>query len=143
MGKSQKEIVIGFLKELMSHLQTVEDAQFETLMSGQAKLEFNIVPISKAAVEPRKNEEIEDFAKNAAEKLHGIGTREQGDQYLESLYRTKEDLLKIAKYLDLPVQKKETIQQIKDKIIESTIGFRVRSAAVQGTSKDNSDLTKA
>ena len=34
--------------------------------------------------------------------------------------------------LDIPFQKKDSIDRILEKIIEGTIGFRLRSQAIQG-----------
>ena len=136
MSRNHKELILSFLKEVVSQLQATDDPQIEALLTGKAQLEFKITHVAKEPADKRKDVLPEGFEKSAAETLNGFSTRDEGDRYLEELYRTKEDLLRIARYLDLPAQKKEPIKQIKDKIIESTIGFRVRSAAVQGTSRE-------
>jgi hypothetical protein len=138
MNKTYKELVLLILKDLIGQIQATDATRIEALMCGEARLEFRIVSTTKEPTEHQKLERSENFEKNAAETLHGLSTREEGDQYIESICRSKEDLIRIARYLDLPVQKKETIKQIKDKIIEFTIGFRVRSAAVQGKSMEAS-----
>ncbi|OPL14552.1 MAG: hypothetical protein AVO38_11320 [delta proteobacterium ML8_D] len=138
MSKSHKELIISFMKAVVLQLQATDDSQLESLLTGKAQLEFKITHVAKEPADKRKDELPEGFEKNAVEKLHGFSTRDEGERYLEQLCRTKEDLLRIARYLDLPAQKKEPIKQIKDKLIESTIGFRVRSAAVQGTSREPS-----
>jgi len=45
---------------------------------------------------------------------------------------SKIDIENIAKKLDVPFQKKDSIEKLKYKIIERTIGFRLRSQAIQG-----------
>ncbi len=84
MSINQKEVILLFLKELISQIQTVEDSKFDALMSGEARLEFHIVPLMKVASELRMDEEL-IFAKNVSDKLHDIGTREQGYIYIESI----------------------------------------------------------
>ena len=59
-------------------------------------------------------------------------SREEGAALLKEKCSTKEELTRLAKYLDLPVQKLDKIDQISERIIEATIGFRIRSAAIQG-----------
>lgn len=138
MSKRSKELILSFLEEIIRVLEATNDSQFEALVSGKAKLELNIVQVDKENAGNKNNVLPTDFEKKASETLHGFSSRDEGGRYLEALCTTKQDFIRIARYLDLPVQKKETIKQIKDKIIESTIGFRVRSAAVQGTLKEPS-----
>lgn len=136
MNRSPKEFILTSLKEVVSCLQALDDSQLEDLLAGKTRLECRIIRVTKEPACNRKDMLPEGFEKKAVETLHKFSTRDEGERYLKDSYTLKEDLLKIARYLDLPVQKKETIQQIKDKIIESTIGFRIRSAAVQGTSRE-------
>jgi len=138
MSKTPKELILTFLKEVVSNLQKADESEIEKILTGKARLELKLLHTGKEPIENRKDLLPQGFEEKTVEALHGFGTRDEGNRYLEEQYRTKEDFLRIARYLDLPAQKKETIKQIKNKIIETTIGFRVRSAAVQGTSRESS-----
>lgn len=59
--------------------------------------------------------------------------KEKGKAYLESLNLRKVQYEKILKELDSPFDKKDSIARLISKIIEATIGFRLRSQAIQGT----------
>lgn len=67
-----------------------------------------------------------------SERLNGLATREAGRELLDKELPTKTSLERFARYLDLPVHRTDTIESLKDKIIESAIGSRLRSEAVQG-----------
>lgn len=47
------------------------------------------------------------------------------------------DFETIAKRMDIPFQKKDTIERLKEKIIESSIGYKIRSQAIQGNNGSN------
>lgn len=74
----------------------------------------------------------EEEMKIIVDALNAFDKRDQGIDYLNKKTKTKEDLVQLAKYLDKPIQKNDNIEQIRDKVIESTIGYRLRSAAIQG-----------
>ena len=67
-----------------------------------------------------------------SERLSGLATREAGRGVLDKELPTKTSLEKFARYLDLPVHRTDTIESLRNKIIESAIGSRLRSEAVQG-----------
>lgn len=57
----------------------------------------------------------------------------KGKVYLESLNPRKVQYEKILKELDSSFDKKDNIARLISKIIDATIGFRLRSQAIQGT----------
>jgi hypothetical protein len=61
-----------------------------------------------------------------------MSSREQGAQHLLSAAPTKTALQEVARYLDLPVRKSETIAELRERIVEATIGYRLRSRAIRG-----------
>ncbi|MDR0612251.1 MAG: hypothetical protein LBG45_01980 [Dysgonamonadaceae bacterium] len=60
-------------------------------------------------------------------------TRKEGEEYLLSRKLKRLDLEIILRKLDIPFQKKDSIEKLRDKIIEGTTGFRLRSQAIQGS----------
>lgn len=64
--------------------------------------------------------------------LEASTTREEADAVLSAEGVRKEDLLAIAKRLDVSVNRKEPNEMIRQKIVENTVGFRIRSRSVQG-----------
>lgn len=90
-------------------------------------VESSEVPLAEKAqeVEIKTTQEV-------AEKLKKASTREEGVEILENFCPKKKDLESLAVYIDLPNHKKYTIPELRERIIEDTIGYRLRSRAIQG-----------
>ena len=65
--------------------------------------------------------------------LEKLVTREEGAELLKEACKSKEDLNRISKHLDLSIRT-NTTEQLVERIIENTIGYQLRSAAIQGIS---------
>ena len=74
----------------------------------------------------------EELYSVVAKKLHSSQTREVGRKLLASKFSTKISIEEFARFLDLPVHRTDTIDSLCEKIVESEIGSRLRSEAVQG-----------
>ncbi|MER5776928.1 hypothetical protein ABT144_22045 [Streptomyces sp. NPDC002039] len=59
-------------------------------------------------------------------------SREDGHAYLEELHLTRVGLQHLARAMDLPLNRTDRVDRIKERIIEATIGYRLRSDAIQG-----------
>jgi hypothetical protein len=58
-------------------------------------------------------------------------SREEGLAFLRKLLRTRKALEALARYIDIPVSKMDNMARIRDKIVEGTIGYRLRSESVR------------
>jgi hypothetical protein len=63
--------------------------------------------------------------------LRSMSSREEGFKLLESFLGTKKALEHFAREIDTPLLKSDKIDLIKKKIIEATIGYRLRSNSIQ------------
>ncbi len=74
--------------------------------------------------------------KEIAQRLHELNSREEGlliiNQYLTGKKAVKKDLQKLAEYLKISQSQKYNISELQEKIIEATIGCRLRSQAIRG-----------
>jgi len=66
-------------------------------------------------------------------KLTMLPSRGDASTFLESTFETKRTLDQIARHLDVPVLKQDKVETLRDKIIEATVGARLRSEAIKGT----------
>jgi len=66
------------------------------------------------------------------EELRTLPSREAGHVLLREKVRTKAALEAIARSLQLPMQREDTVDRLRTKIVEHTIGARLRSDAIQG-----------
>lgn len=74
----------------------------------------------------------EDSLRELVAKLRGLPSREEGESLLQCEAPNRRSLEILARYLQLPVQRDDTVERLRSKIVESTIGSRLRSNAIQG-----------
>jgi hypothetical protein len=67
-----------------------------------------------------------------ATDLQTLSSREAGDSVLREKVPNRSGLEAIARFLQLPVQRDDTVERLRAKIVENTIGSRLRSDAIQG-----------
>jgi len=65
-------------------------------------------------------------------RLQECKTREEGNEILTNNINSKKDLEVLARFLEISVLKQDKTDQIREKIIEATIGAILRSNAIQG-----------
>lgn len=66
------------------------------------------------------------------EKLFKSESRENAEEILNQELHAKQDFLLFAKFIKASAQSKDSINILRTRIIESTIGAKLRSEAIQG-----------
>ncbi|WP_143111707.1 hypothetical protein [Paenibacillus sp. BC26] len=111
-------------------LSEMSDEEFHDLLEGKGKLKF--VPGNKAVKE--KVEKVSSAEVGyIVEKLLIADTREMAREYLVEQHLSKNDLIKLTVVLDIFVNKSDGKDKIMEKIVESTVGARIRSKAIKDT----------
>lgn len=65
-------------------------------------------------------------------KLTASASRSEASKLLEDGFATRKALEQIARHLDVVVSKQDKAETLRDRIIEATVGARLRSEAIQG-----------
>ncbi|WP_143854133.1 hypothetical protein [Nostoc sp. 'Peltigera membranacea cyanobiont' 210A] len=119
---------VSSTEENTNSVDELEASSIETEISSTEGLELKS--------EPLKIEQGVDIAKpspeQVAETLQNLGTREEGFRILTDLCPARKDLQSLAKYIDIPNSKRDSIQTLRERIIQATIGYRLTSRAIQG-----------
>lgn len=110
----------------MTFLSNLTEEEKRKLVNRSATVRFTIEGVSSSSIKQMERGETE----NIINCLKNYNTREEGESYLLSLDLKRKDLEAVAKTLDLPFSKKDTIVKIREKIIEGTIGYRLSSNAI-------------
>ena len=121
------------LRDLADLVEQSSARDVDSLLRGDRELHI-IIPnqnYKKTGGPSKKSGTATPFVK-ISERLNSLATREAGRKRLDKELPTKKSLEKFARFLDLPVHRTDTIELLRDKIIESAIGSRLRSEAVQG-----------
>lgn len=127
------------LRMLASLLESLSEDQIEDLIRGSSELRVHklkrdeIGRVSEVSRVPKYNRVLDDskFPKILA-RLQVLTTREAGREVLEEEFPSRASIERFARFLDLPVQRSDKIETLRHRIIESEIGSRLRSEAVQG-----------
>lgn len=66
------------------------------------------------------------------EHLNAAPSREAGFAKVDDAISGKAGLEALARLADLPVKRRDTVDDLRERIVEATIGYRLSSNAVQG-----------
>lgn len=127
----ERDVVVALLKELTRAVQAMDDEAFTSLLAKRFRITLSI-PAKKKGRSSSDSSHRRDL-EEVEEALRKATTRDEGERLLIEAGLSKLALTEFARRLDAPYQKGDSIRQLRARIIEATIGFRLRSAAVQGS----------
>lgn len=127
------DVVASTLVAVAETLRTWTEKDLEAFLAGRRAL---TVRMPSRAAQPRGRGRDDDRIMRLADEvrtaLSSLGTREEGHAYLERLGLSRAELQSLARTLDLPVTKSENMKRLQSRIVESLIGYRLRSDAIRG-----------
>ncbi len=131
-----KHEIRKLLNIILKFLDNLDDAQLQSLLDGKTKLNIE-GGVSGAKGKLRAAKPVSDGVKPTYEmldtfsnRLREAATREEAAAILDGLNR---DLLaKVARSLGVFIKKDDKRDTVQNKIIESTVGSKLRSDAILG-----------
>lgn len=72
-------------------------------------------------------------AEDVIAQIISLASRQDAQTFLDSKFSSKKALEIIARKLDIPIIRQDKAEDLRDKIVEATVGARIRSQAIQGT----------
>ncbi len=127
---SASSITKFILEDLATKIGCLSEADLSKIDAGTHEFTLKITrkkPLKSVAQKPSPILN-EDLFSNL-QKCH---SREDGLSLLTDSLKNKKELEQFAKFLDVSVLKQDKVGQIRDKIIEATVGAILRSNAIQG-----------
>lgn len=119
------------LRRVAAALERMSEEDISRLNEPGTEIEIRVLrrrskdePISEATL---------DLA-DIVTKLTRSESRSDASKFLEDSFGTKKTLEQIARHLDVLVSKQDKVETLRDRIIEATVGARLRSEAIQGNS---------
>ena len=64
--------------------------------------------------------------------LLAVRSRDEAMDLLIGSGHTRPDLVAVARALEAPSQKGDTVQRLRERIVEAAVGYRLRSQAIRG-----------
>jgi hypothetical protein len=120
-----QDIFISMLKKFTQFINKLSEEDINDLTTGKKSLCIKLVEKKQAS--DSKSDFID--LKDTEEQLLKINSRDQAEELLKNLKKT--ELQRIAKNLDIAIQKNENLTRLREKIIEFTVGYKLRSEAIQ------------
>jgi hypothetical protein len=123
-------VLSELLIQLGKAVSKLSDEEIAAILDGKKRI--TVVLEEKKLPDPKKVNHTREGLLELLAKLRIVDTREAAISLIEQSNPTRQDLAFIARELDTPVQKIDDIARLKEKIVEATIGFKLRSKAIQG-----------
>jgi len=118
-------------RRVAAALERMSDEELARLNEPGTEIEIKVVRRrSKDEPIPEARHDLADIVA----KLTGAVSRSDASKFLENSFGTKKALEQIARHLDVLVSKQDKAETLRDRIIEATVGARLRSEAIQGSS---------
>ncbi len=125
-----KSLLTKFMEEILSELNRLSESDVSKLEDGGYSISLKI--LKKKAQRESKIEIADSQKGEVLKELQGCKTRDEGYEILSKYFNSKIEFEAFARFLDISVLKQDKADQIKTKIIESTVGAILRSNAIQG-----------
>lgn len=132
MARSNKDAFVAILRDIARQVAALDDAEFEDVTKGTAKIQISVQGRRSGATTKQTKAEKNEFSELIA-KLKVTMSREEGERLIDEAASSKDELTRLARCIDVPVRKGDQVNLIKSRVIEATIGFRLSSAAIQGS----------
>ncbi len=129
---SQAEVnILTVFRRISEALDSLSEEELKRLTDPLYTVEVR-------AVRRRTKEESALFPTDASveeiiTEITALATRQEAQFLLDAKCPARKTLEPIARKLDIPIVKQDKVEVLRDKIIEATVGARIRSQAIQGT----------
>ena len=133
MAKLQ-EISGQLLSEFAKAVGKLNDEQLQKLLSGEARLSVSVRE-NKARTERKRVVEMIEFREDFSDikrRFREAKSREECAVMVEYAFPEKAEMFAFARYMSLPVQRKDGQKRIRDQIVDATAGARIRSEIIRG-----------
>jgi hypothetical protein len=128
MSERNDDVLI-VLREFGNFLRKLDSSDVEKIKSGAAKIGLLDV---ESTQNPIRGDDDDSFARPIAEKLRSVASREEAREYIEQLDLRAQELRMVAKLLKIYPKSGDSKDRVIDKLVEYTVGLRLRNAAVRG-----------
>lgn len=129
---AQAEInTITIFRRLSEAIDSLTEEEIRRLSDPQYDLEVRAV--RRRAKDETVGGTPHIDAEDVIRALTSKSTRLEAQSFLDNSFSNKKVLEQIARKLDIPITRQDKVDVLRDKIIEATVGARIRSQAIQGT----------
>lgn len=127
---SDSKTIKQILEALANQVSMLSESDIEKIEKGTHEISLSL--IKRRTSQAETTELSETQLNELLSRLHKCASREEGHALISETLKNKRELERFARHLDVLILKQDKVDQIKDKIIEATVGAILRSNAIQG-----------
>ena len=132
MHRSTKEQFVSLLRDFARRIQAMDDARMERILAGELRIEVRAPEKERAKAREGKARCSDPEIESLRRELQEAGSREPARALIDRYLHSKADLVHFARVLDISAPQKSSSDDIEARLVESTVGYRLRSAAIRG-----------
>jgi hypothetical protein len=125
------------LRQVAKAVEALTEEEKTSLLAGEASLRIAVESKTRHRRTPQSNEEMDVEA--LRERLESCRSRTDAHRIIEDMSLSKVALRQISKSFELHFTKDDTTDRLVERIVEATVGFRLRSQAIQGKAETTKD----
>jgi hypothetical protein len=129
--------LVEILRRAADYFATLPPGDAAALVNGDLELRLSVGVRKRRPSGKTHKADTTDLVEIVS-KLRSFENRRDGELLLKDVAPTRRTLEALARHIDIPVRKSERAEEISRRIVESTIGYRLASAAIQGQSSKQS-----
>lgn len=135
---STKTRVTEALRSLLSFLESLDDEQVAALVATGALGDRALLPSNKRAQHTRPAQDANGDPTagttpdhDVIDALNAATTRDDAERALERGGLRRKGLESVARHLGVHVTKLDTVQQLRTKLVEASVGSKLRSDSIR------------
>ena len=127
--QTPKQKFVSLLQAILRDVKDLDDMSFEGFLAGDLKIGvIRRVGSRSAKLATTCSEEQVARLKESLEK---VTAREHARELIGSVLRTRRDMTHFARCLDIPIPNRASSEEMMNRLVEGTVGYRLRSAAIR------------
>ncbi len=130
--RQKRSELSNLLRKLADYVDNRSDAELAPLFELAQRLKPD-APVRERDSSFGKLKKDIGFYQAISKRLSVLQSREEGETLLIDSVPRRGELEALARTLQLPVQRDDTVERLRAKIVENVIGSRLRSQAIQGS----------
>ncbi|WP_338551891.1 hypothetical protein [Paenibacillus sp. KS-LC4] len=125
------------LKVFSNFLTELTDTEYEELLNGNGKLLYRSKDNEKNKNKKLHSKNDNIYLNDIIKKLDVLDDRSEAEMIIIQSNLKKSDLIQLSTYFNIYVSSSISKERIIEKIVEETVGARVRSQAIKDTKIKN------
>lgn len=127
---SKSKALATILRAVADFLDNIDDKDIENI--AESKKIITIDMKDKTKNTKIRTKIYDKDLKQIKLHLDTTDSREEAESYLQNAASKKSDLIAVAKHLSIPIFNSDTANDVLERIIDATVGYRLRTKAIRG-----------